>query len=87
MEESTCVIHQDKLKHVKDSKDLEAFLLDNCLVLAKDTKGDATQLKLFKQVFPIEALSVIDLADLERGTARNVEALSTGRNLSLSFCL
>jgi len=84
LDEASCIVYQDKLRYVKDSKDLDAFLLDNCLILAKEvSKSDIGHLKLFKQVFPLEALSVVDLADVEKGVAKNLEALTTGSTLFL----
>jgi len=51
LDDASCIVYQDKLRYVKDSKDLDAFLLDNCLILAKEvSKGDIGHLKLFKQV-------------------------------------
>jgi len=82
LDEASCIVYQDKLRYVKDSKDLDAFLLDNCLILAKEvSKSNIGHLKLFKQVFPLEALSVVDLADVEKGVAKNLEALTTGSSL------
>jgi len=75
LEEATCIVYQDKLKHVKDSKELEAILLDNCLILAKESSKH--DLKLFQQIFPLDSLSIVDLADVENGAIKNIEALST----------
>lgn len=77
LRESTEVIHQDTLKHVKDSKELTVFLLDNCLVMTKfKPKIDLQQYKLFKNVMPLEEISVVDLAELNNGAVKNLEAVS-----------
>ncbi|CAE6403729.1 unnamed protein product [Rhizoctonia solani] len=62
-DEQRQLIYKGRFKHrggvIKGNDDLQAFLLDHTLLIAKSKKGDkCEQLKLFKRPIPLELLTV-----------------------------